>query len=288
MKNRILNCGISFLAVLLLTASFSSCSKLKAGDTFKATTDGVEFQYEVIVSRMNYVRVIPVSGKLAGAVSIPSTVSYEGDLFVITQIGENAFRGCSAITSVSLPKTLSIIEAGAFAGCTALQSINTPQPLSEIGDYAFDGCVSLKGFSLDASISILGKGCFRGCRSLNAVIFPTSFTEIPDEAFFGCTSLQEIHCPATVMQIGDDAFGGCVNVNEIYLDRSVQNIGAKAFAGCSKTASITCLTPKPPICSADTFDGIPSDIPVNIMMSSIEDYRRAIGWSRFSNYIGSY
>lgn len=123
---------------------------------------------------------------------------------------------------------------------------------------------------------------------MKTVKFPTSFTEIPDEAFYGCASFEEIRCPATLMKIGKDAFGGCAHVKEIYLDRSVQSIGTKAFAGCLGVESITCLTATPPACSADTFDGIPADIPVTVMMSSVGDYRAAAGWNRFGNYLGKY
>ncbi len=118
--------------------------------------------------------------------------------------------------------------------------------------------------------------------------FPTSFTEIPDEAFYGCASFEEIRCPATLMKIGKDAFGGCVHVKEIYLDRSVQSIGSKAFAGCVNVSSMTCLTATPPACSADTFDGIPSDIPVTVMKSGVDSYRTATGWNQFGNYWGKY
>ena len=143
-------------------------------------------------------------------------------------------------------------------------------------------------FSLDASVSSLGKGCFRGCSALKTIEFPSSFTEIPDEAFYGCISLEEIRCPATVMKIGKDAFGECVNAKEIYLDRSVQSIGSRAFAGCSEVASMTCLTATPPVCSADTFERIPSDIPVTVMMSCVENYRAAVGWNHFTNFKGIY
>ena len=280
--------GACILAAILAAITFAGCSKLNAGDTFTATTEGVEYKYEVIVSKMNYVRVFPVSGRLSGSITIPPSVSYDGHNYMVTQIGENAFRGCSAITSVTLPKTLSIIEASAFADCVALETINTPQPLSVIGDYAFDGCRSLKAFSLYASISSLGKGCFRGCSALNSVKFPSSFAEIPDEAFWGCSGLDEIHCPATVMRIGKDAFADCANVRTIYLDSSVQSIGARAFAGCGSVESMTCLTATPPTCSEGTFDGIRKDIPVTVMQSSLENYRNSAGWNHFINYKGTY
>ncbi|MCR5017837.1 MAG: leucine-rich repeat domain-containing protein [Bacteroidales bacterium] len=288
MKTRIINSFFGILATIVVAVSLAGCSKLKAGDKFIVSTDGVEFQYEVIVSRMNYVRVIPVSGAIPSSITIPSKVNYDGDTFLVTQIGEGAFRDCLTLTSVTLPKTVSNIEASAFAGCAALKTINTPQPLSEIGDYAFEGCISLREFSLDASISKLGKGCFRGCRSLEEVEFPTSFTAIPDEAFYGCSSLEDIHCPSTVMQIGEDAFGDCINVRDIYLDSSVQSIGARAFAGCISVEAITCLTPTPPVCAADTFDGIDPDIPITVMMASVDNYLNAPCWDRFFNYHGTY
>jgi len=42
------------------------------------------------------------------------------------------------------------------------------------------------------------------------------------------------------------------------------------------------------VCSANTFDGIPSGIPVTVPMANVGDYRNATGWNRFSNYIGKY
>lgn len=63
------------LATIVVTVSLAGCSKLKAGDKFIVTTDGVEFQYEVILSRMNYVRVIPVSGAIPSSITIPSKAS---------------------------------------------------------------------------------------------------------------------------------------------------------------------------------------------------------------------
>ena len=50
MKTRILNIGISLFAAILIAVSLTGCSRLKAGESFTATVDGVEFKYEVIVS----------------------------------------------------------------------------------------------------------------------------------------------------------------------------------------------------------------------------------------------
>ena len=52
--------------------------------------------------------------------------------------------------------------------------------------------------------------------------------------------------------------------------------------------STSCMTATPPVCSANTFDGIPADIPVAVPMANVGDYRNATGWNRFGNYIGKY
>ena len=93
--------------------------------------------------------------------------------------------------------------------------------------------------------------------------------------------MQAFSLDASISALGK----GCSLVKEIYLDRSVQSIGAKAFAGCVRVEAITCLTATPPACSADTFDGIPTDIPVTVMQSGVENYRTAAGWNRFGNYM---
>lgn len=284
MKAKILTLFLAFAAAM------PSCTKQNSGDSFNQTVGGIEYNFEVIVSKMTYVRLMPASAPsvVKGDITLPAKAEYDGVTYTVTQIGKRAFRDFTGITSVTLPKTLSEIESEAFAGCTSLQTINTPQPLSVIGEYAFDGCSRLKVFSLEASISELGKGAFRGCASLEKLTFTPTITEIPDELCSGCTGLKEISLPSTIMRVGASAFEGCSSARAIKIDRSLQNIGARAFSGCAAVESITCMTATPPVCSANTFDGIPTDIPVTVPMANVDDYRNATGWNRFGNYVGKY
>ena len=284
MKTKILTFLLAFAAFM------PSCTKLNSGDSFNQTVGGIEYNFEVIVSKMTYVRLKPVSAPsvVKGDITLPMTAEYEGVTYTVTQIARRAFLDYTGISSVTLPKTLSQIENEAFAGCTSLQAINTPQPLSVIGEYAFDGCSGLKAFSLEASISELGKGAFRNCASLEELAFTPTFTEIPDELCNGCTGLQEISLPSTILRLGAGAFEGCNSARTIKIDRSLQSIGERAFSGCSAAESISCMTATPPVCSANAFDGIPADIPVTVPMANVGDYQKAAGWSRFINYIGKY
>ena len=282
---------LRFLSYLtILAAVLSSCTGLNSGDYFTQTFDGVEYKFEVIVSKMTYVRLSPVSSPLEvrGEVVLPTTANYEGARFAVTQIAEGAFRDYTGITKVILPKTLSQIEREAFAGCTSLREINVPQPLSVIGDYAFDGCASLRAFSLDASISSLGIGAFRGCRALRELKFTPSFSAIPDELCFGCASLQSIDLPSTIMSVGASAFTDCISVRSISIDSSLQLIGDYAFAGCLAVESIMSKTPTPPVCGNGAFEGINIYVPVTVPMASVEAYYEAPGWNRFATILGKY
>ncbi len=279
---------LSFLVALV--ATMSACTNLNSGDSFNLNIDGNEYNFEVLVSKMTYVRLTPISSPsvLKGDITLPVTVEYEGVNYTVTQIGKHAFKNYIGITKVTLPKTLSQIEDEAFAGCVSLREINTPQSLSVIGDYAFDGCISLKQFSLDASISELGKGAFRGCASLEELAFMPTFTAIPDELCSGCESLKAIILPSTISSVGESAFADCISAKSISIDRSLQTIGAHAFAGCSSVESIICMTATPPSCQTDTFEGISISIPVTVPMANVSDYQNAIGWNRFINVTGKY
>lgn len=254
----------SILVLALIALVMTNCSPLDL-TTFNATTNGVEYKYEVVVPLTNFVRVTAITpaDQLTGEVVIPPTVKYDGTNYVVSQIGKSAFEGYSGITEMTIPSTISVIEEKAFRNCTALREINTPQPLSTIGDYAFEGCSSLESYSLQASISKLGEGCFRNCTSLTSLTFPTSLNNIPAKAFEECTALEEI-----------------------YIDRNMLTIGEKAFFDCAAVTDFTCLTPTPPTASSNTFEGMDAGLPVTVPMANIEQYRTATGWSYFTNYQG--
>ncbi len=246
---------------------FSLCSNPEIRKFNATSEEGVIYEYEVIVPLMNYVRVRPLTtaDQLTGEVTIPSTIKYDGTRYVVTQIAAEAFEDYAGITRVTLPATISTIEEEAFRNCTALSQINTPQPLSTIEEQAFENCVSLTDFSFDASISTLGEECFAGCTSLTDITLPTSLNTISQRAFFGCTSVTNISLSSTINSIGAEAFAGCLNVEQM-----------------------TCMAGMPPAASANSFNGIDSEIPVTVPMGGIDYYRTATGWNHFTNYNGVY
>ena len=62
----------------------------------------------------------------------------------ITEIGDNAFAGCSTLASVELPSTITKIGSGAFSNCTNLINISVPDGIESIAQNAFDGSHNIK------------------------------------------------------------------------------------------------------------------------------------------------
>lgn len=60
-----------------------------------------------------------------GNLVIPESVTYGGNTYSVASIGVNAFRGCSGLTSVTIPSSVTSIGSDAFRGCSGLTTPNT-------------------------------------------------------------------------------------------------------------------------------------------------------------------
>ena len=76
----------------------------------------------------------------SGEIVIPESVEHDGTAYSVTSIGDDAFRGCSGLTSVTIGNSVTSIGDGAFFGCSGLTSVTIPNSVTSIGDRAFYGC----------------------------------------------------------------------------------------------------------------------------------------------------
>ena len=94
----------------------------------------------------------------------------------------------------------------AFGGCTSLTSVTIPNSVTSIGTAAFSW-LHQPDQHHDPQQRHQHRGlCVLWCTSLTSVTIPNSVTSIGDMAFSGCTSLTSVTIPNSVTSIGDWAF----------------------------------------------------------------------------------
>ena len=88
----------------------------------------------------------------------------------VTFIGNNAFGGCSGLTSVTIPNSVYSIGVSAFADCSGLTSIVIPNSVTSIGSSAFSGCSGLTSVTIGNSVTSIGKYAFCYCSRLTKLV----------------------------------------------------------------------------------------------------------------------
>ena len=177
--------------------------------------NGLRFQIEngnAIVGRQDR--------ELSGDIVIPSSIDYEGQTYSVTGIvgpidthsyggmssisaDEAAFQG-TAITSVTLPTTITNINTCAFINCSYLQKVVLPEGITSIGWGAFAYCSSLTEINLPNSLQSLSAWSFGGCSSLKSINIPENITNLPDAVFKNC-GFESFDIPAQITRLGRES-----------------------------------------------------------------------------------
>lgn len=170
------------------------------------------FDFEFI---LNNTAVVVTNYKYNGAaadVTIPSR--YQGK--PVTTIGHAAFFN-SAVTSVTIPDSVTSISDEAFINCPKLTNISIPNSVTYIGFSAFSSCTSLKSITLPSSLSFISGALFLGCSQLTTIHIPVSVTSIGNNAFADCPSLMTVTYPGSKTQWDDITKGRNSDVLENHL-----------------------------------------------------------------------
>ena len=225
-------------------------------------------------------------------VILPSTINS----WPVTKIGEAALKDNTTITSVTIPASVTEIGANAFAGCTNLTSvtyggdwrnltIQSGNPAVE--DAAKDAAneqlfdfkfilnntavivIRYKGTAADVTIPSRYKGkpvtaidhvAFHDS-AVTSVTIPDSVTAIPDDAFSHCSQLTNISIPNSVTFIGFSAFNSCTSLKSITLPSSLSTIQSYAFYNCGNLKTIR-IPVSVTFIESYAFDGCPNSMTV--------------------------
>ena len=216
--------------------AFSDCPALTAlnvtaGNQRYVSNDGVLYEYvgynqNATGSYNTYTLLQYPSGKLSAGYTAPVAIANR-----LTAIGQGAFAGAQALTSITLPESVQVIGSEAFRNCNALTTMTIPDKVTSIPNYAFSGCSALSSVSIPDHVVTIGEGAFQNCYALASVELPSKLTTINNSTFYGCSKLSEVTIPSGVVSIGTTAFAYCASLVKITIPTTVTSIGANAFMG---------------------------------------------------------
>ena len=122
-----------------------------------------------------------------------------------------------------------------FNGCSGLTSLTLPSSVTKIGCYALSNCIGLTSLTLPSSVTEIGEGAFLNCRGLTNFTIPSGVTSIGHGAFFCCYGLISLTIPSSVTAIGSRAFNDCSGLTSIYAYmEKLPETGSNLFLGCDE------------------------------------------------------
>ena len=221
--------------------------------------------------------------------NLEETVIWFGD--------HSSFAKCKSLKQVKLSNKLKIIQDGMFEGCTSLTSIVIPNSVTDIDSYAFAGCTSLANVTLSENLVKLGSGVFSNTPYQNNIVPEDGITyigkfavacskdvtsitikegtiSISDEMCREYKNLTTVTLPSSIRHIGKKAFY-YTGIKSVNLPEGLQYIGEYAFSNCSfKTVTLP-----ESLCEMgdDAFEGCNSLIQVNFNAQKITGGRYCFG-----------
>lgn len=155
----------------------------------------------------------------------------------VTNIGEDAFAFCSGLWTIALGQRLVTIGAGAFRA-TALKRLDVPNTVTYMGNAVCSNCASLTGVHLSNTLQYLGTNGFYSCDTLMYIDIPDSLQSIEFQTFEGCTGLLDVNIGNGITYIGEEAFRTCSALTNMVIGGKVRTVDRRAFFECIRLRDI--------------------------------------------------
>jgi hypothetical protein len=146
----------------------------------------------------------------------------------LTEIKEQAFRGCKGLSNLSFLKGSAVTTIGQYAfATTRIITLQGVEGARKLGNFAFYDCEDLRTIE-GLACEEMGKWCFAWCTLLKSMKgWPASMTVIPTGCFERCTDMTTVDCDLShVTSIGMNAFAFCTSL----LPPSLSEAGADPAA----------------------------------------------------------
>ena len=229
------------------------CAVSAWADTWTDPDTGITWNYSVSYA-VDPPGTAAIGGELGPAAAIATTTS--GDVAIpseinghpLTSIGNGAFSGCSALTGVTIPDSVTRIRLNAFANCSGISHVTIGSGVTNIVSGAFTGCSSLMAFAVaDGNPSYTAAGGLLLSKSGETLVhgvngdvaIPDSVKSIGESAFRGYTGLSSVTIPDSVASIANYVFSDCTGLESVTIGTGVTSIELQAFQNCSNVRNAT-------------------------------------------------
>ena len=184
----------------------------------------------------------------SGDIVIPSSVTYNGNTYIVTRIGEHAFYQSKGMTSLTVPASIESIGENAFGPnlsnfkTLCIEDSETALTMSNSSIYSNSSgllsYVNLETLYLGRNLTYSSSPFYINKKIKNVTI-GEMVTELGSRLFSGCTGIVDLTIPENVVSIGYAAFQGCTGLKDIEISSSISVISECMFEGCTGLASIT-------------------------------------------------
>ena len=133
-------------------------------------------------------------GKYSGDIIIPEKVKgNDGIEYIVASLDASCFEGCSGLTSITIPSSVTSLGERCFSDCSGLTSITIPSSVTSLGWFCFEGCRGLTSITIPSSVTSLGNSCFSNCSGLTSITIPSSVTSLGGACFGRCLNLESVY-----------------------------------------------------------------------------------------------
>ena len=279
LRKRFLDCksGTSSLFkgfVMLVVLMLMTTSSAMAQEPKFEVIDG--FRYLLDSDTKTATLVPKTDGKYSGDIIIPEKIKgNDGVEYVVTSLGASCFKGCSGLTSITIPSSVTSLSESCFSVCSGLTSITIPSSVTSLGERCFSYCSGLTSIIIPSSVTSLGKSCFWNCSGLTSITIPSSVTSLGESCFEGCRGLTSITIPSSVTSLGGYCFYGCSGLISITIPSSVTSLGGNCFLYCQKLETVYF---EGKYCKSNYEDlNIPTTSIIKVPAKYLQGYKNAFG-----------
>lgn len=248
------------LMILLVLVSMMTSANVK-----QVVVDGITYK---LIMKAHVAEIVRGNPEAEGELTIPTSITYEGETYTVKIIGEGAFNGFLNVTSVNIPTGIKTINDNAF-NFMLITSLTIGDSISIMGLGCFINCMRLSSIKLGRGCSVGGFssdiygiknvyigdledfcryshdkfGCsyrlFLGNKEVTELTLTDGQKEIADGAFSGCISLKHVTIQGSDIKIPNRAFQNCVNIESVTIGEGVREIGDEAFEGCTNLTDMS-------------------------------------------------